>query len=158
MRQEEIDITTKLLIFQATSFCNIYCKYCDLPNRNIKDRLTSTVAKQTIVRMMEAKLLGERLNILFHDGEPTVLPITEYEDIIKAISDTTDANISYDMQTNGTLINQNWCEFFLKKISSKKSMIKSTCTLAGGNGRDRSQTCLYGEQENILVGAENFLP
>ncbi len=114
MRQEEIDITTKLLIFQATSFCNIYCKYCYLPNRNIKDRLTSTVAKQTIVRMMEAKLLGERLNILFHDGEPTVLPITEYEDIIKAISDTTDANISYDMQTNGTLINQNWCEFFLK--------------------------------------------
>lgn len=109
-------LTVDLLIFQATSFCNIDCKYCYLPNRHKKDKITHKTVSKTLDRIKEGQILGETINILFHDGEPTVLPIDTYEVILQEINRkiSSKTNILYTMQTNGTLLNQQWCDLFNK--------------------------------------------
>jgi len=105
-----------LLVFQGTPFCNIDCKYCYLPNRSDKTRITLEVIEKTIDRILEESLLSERLTVLWHAGEPLVLPISFYEEAFHLIRKRIPSNVKViqNIQTNLTLVNQEWCSFFTK--------------------------------------------
>ena len=59
-----------LLILQATPFCNIDCTYCYLPGRTRKGRMPLEVVDMAARRVVEADLVGERLAVVWHAGEP----------------------------------------------------------------------------------------
>jgi uncharacterized protein len=103
----------KLLVIQPTPFCNINCDYCYLPYRNSKKRLSLHMLKQTIEKVFASELVGERLSIVWHAGEPLVLPIGFYEEMFQAIESLSVATekITHSMQSNGMLINDEWCKF-----------------------------------------------
>jgi len=108
-----MDQEVKLLIFQATSFCNIDCQYCYLPDRTSKRRISVPVVERTIENLRDSELLGSNLSIAWHAGEPLVVPLSFYRKVFKSIKAVLpqQVKVRHSIQTNGILINQEWCDF-----------------------------------------------
>jgi uncharacterized protein len=109
-------LRTQLLILQPTPFCNIRCDYCYLPDRDTRTRMPMDVVRAAVRRLVEDDLLGEELTVVWHAGEPTVLPPAWYEDAFAAVRQEIGgrAVVTHSMQTNATLIDASWCDFFLR--------------------------------------------
>src|SRR5437763_7450918 len=107
----------EILVLQPTPFCNINCDYCYLPNRNNSQRMNLDTIKASVEMVMEAGLVEGCLSIVWHAGEPLVLPVRYYEEAFEAIQQTVAGRfpISHSFQSNGTLIDQSWCEFLKKE-------------------------------------------
>jgi len=102
----------ELLIIQPSPFCNINCDYCYLPERDSHNRMSISTFKQTIERLLADGLIGERLSIVWHAGEPLALPLSFYKEAFETLSSLVDpGKIGHSMQTNGMLINDEWCNF-----------------------------------------------
>jgi uncharacterized protein len=103
----------ELLVIQPTPFCNINCDYCYLPDRNSRKRITLPILRKTIENVFVNKMVGKRLSIVWHAGEPLVLPIVFYEEAFEAISSLAigKKKITHSIQSNGILINNEWCRF-----------------------------------------------
>ena len=104
----------ELLVVQPTPFCNIDCRYCYLPNRNSK----AVVARETLFNLFyqvfASGWVGDCLSVVWHAGEPMVLPIAFYRDAFRLIDRLKPAElpVAHSFQTNGTLISPAWCAFF----------------------------------------------
>lgn len=105
-----------LLIIQPSPFCNINCDYCYLPERDSHNRMTKAVLKQALERLVTDDLVGESLSIVWHAGEPLALPISFYEEAFETIASLSIPadRISHSIQSNGMLINDQWCSFIAK--------------------------------------------
>jgi uncharacterized protein len=107
----------ELLVVQPTPFCNIDCRYCYLPDRNSK----SVVARQTLHNLFSQVFasgwVGDYLSVVWHAGEPMVLPIDFYRDAFRMIDllKPADVVVAHSFQTNGTLIDEAWCVFFAEE-------------------------------------------
>ncbi len=106
----------ELLVLQMSPFCNIDCDYCYLPDRSNRRRMSLETVRQTLSAVMSVPelLRDEGFTVLWHAGEPLTVPIDHYRRAIKIIESVV-ANrvpVSYQLQTNGTLIDDAWCEFF----------------------------------------------
>jgi uncharacterized protein len=107
----------ELLVVQPTPFCNIDCRYCYLPHRSRK----SVVAPQTLVnlftQLFASGWVQDCLSVVWHAGEPMVLPIDFYRDAFRMIDRLrpVDLAVAHSFQTNGTLIDEAWCAFFAEE-------------------------------------------
>ena len=70
----------ELLVVQPTPFCNIDCSYCYLPDRRNTRKITAEILEQTFAWMFRSGLVREPFTLLWHAGEPTVLPASFYEE------------------------------------------------------------------------------
>lgn len=112
----------ELVVVQATSFCNLNCQYCYLSEdtRKKKDRIALSELSIYFTKILSSHYLGDRLIVSWHSGEPLVLGTTYYEAVIERVSALAakfrgaDFKVLHDFQTNGTLINDEWCAFFNK--------------------------------------------
>src|SRR5277367_5769069 len=106
--------TLRLLVVQPTPFCNIDCRYCYLPDRASK----AVVEQQTLVNLFTQLFATgwarDRMTVVWHAGEPMVLPIAFYRDAFAMIAalKPADLALTHSFQTNGTLIDEDWCAFF----------------------------------------------
>ncbi len=94
----------KLVILQPTSFCNLNCSYCYLPDRRNTARMSMEVLEESIKKILTEKRYG-LLEFVYHAGEPLSVGQKFYEDVINHV-----------IQTNGIMINDYWAEFFKKII------------------------------------------
>jgi uncharacterized protein len=107
----------ELLVVQPTPFCNIDCRYCYLPDRHSK----AVVARETLFNLFSQVFasgwLGECLSVVWHAGEPMVVPIAFYRDAFRLIDRLRPAEllVAHSFQTNGTLIDEAWCAFFAEE-------------------------------------------
>ena len=107
----------ELLVVQPTPFCNIDCRYCYLPDRNSK----ATVARQTLHNLFSQVFasgwVGDNLAVVWHAGEPMVLPIDFYRNAFRMIDRLKPAGVevAHSFQSNGTLIDEAWCAFFAEE-------------------------------------------
>jgi uncharacterized protein len=106
--------TISLLVIQPTPFCNINCHYCYLANRSSKD-----IIKEATLRLLFAKLfasghVGRTLDIAWHAGEPTVLPVVFYRRAFAILEEYRPASVQvrHSFQTNATLLNADWIALF----------------------------------------------
>ncbi len=106
-----------LLVIQPTPFCNIDCTYCYLPGRNTK----AVVSKQTLVNLFSQVFASgwvrDCLSVVWHAGEPLVLPPSFYRDAFRTIDALKPDGlaVTHSFQTNGTLVNEAWCAFFAEE-------------------------------------------
>jgi uncharacterized protein len=107
-------LSTRLLVLQPTPFCNIRCDYCYLPDRDDKSRMAPDTARRAAQRLVEDGLLGERLTVIWHAGEPLAMPIGFYDESIAAIGDAIGPHcvVTHALQTNAMLIDDDWCRLF----------------------------------------------
>jgi uncharacterized protein len=103
----------QLLVVQPTPFCNIDCRYCYLPDRANK----AVVAEETLINLFSQVFASgwadDGLSVVWHAGEPLVLPIAFYRRAFALIDKLKPAGISlkHSFQTNGTLLGDDWAEF-----------------------------------------------
>jgi uncharacterized protein len=107
-------LRTELLVLQATPFCNIDCSYCYLPDRQNKARMGMATLRAAVQGLVDDDLLADDLTVVWHAGEPLVLPPAYYEEAFAVIAATLPAGlrVTHAMQTNATLIDDAWCAFF----------------------------------------------
>jgi uncharacterized protein len=103
-----------MVVVQPTAFCNIACTYCYLPDRSN----THVIAQSTVTRLFEEIFASgwscPELIVVWHAGEPLVVPVSFYEEAFAAIDRLRPANVvvKHSFQTNGMLIDANWCRLF----------------------------------------------
>src|SRR5262245_4756633 len=103
----------ELLVLQPTPFCNINCSYCYLPNRQSTRRMSPETLDRIFRWVFDSGLVREPFTLLWHAGEPLVLPVSFYEIALDLLSKHNAAKVPVlqSFQTNATLIDPGWCEF-----------------------------------------------
>jgi uncharacterized protein len=119
-----LDLTTfgpiTLVIIQATSFCNLDCDYCYLPDRQSKKILSLDLLEPIFKNIFASRFLTEDFTVCWHAGEPLAVPMQFYETALTKIAELDQAfnlqryQVGQSIQTNATLINQDWCDLFQK--------------------------------------------
>jgi len=102
------------VVVQPTPFCNINCRYCYLPDRNDKSQMAQSTVAALFDKVFSSGWVGEGLTVIWHAGEPLVLPISFYEAAFETIEALRPRNLQlqHSIQTNGMLISAAWCDFF----------------------------------------------
>lgn len=104
----------RLVILQATPFCNIDCNYCYLSTRADKSRLTLDTVEAIGRFLHDAPSSDHPVTICWHAGEPLSVPVSFYDRALECLSKEIAGNfvVRHSFQTNATLINDDWCDFF----------------------------------------------
>jgi uncharacterized protein len=105
----------ELLVIQPTPFCNINCSYCYLPDRRSKAVVSKEALSNLFAEVFASGWVRDCLSVVWHAGEPMVLPVEFYRDVFRTIDKLKPAgiSISHSFQTNGMLIDDAWCDFLL---------------------------------------------
>ncbi|WP_374681204.1 cyclophane-forming radical SAM/SPASM peptide maturase GrrM/OscB [Accumulibacter sp.] len=109
-------IRTRLLILQPTPFCNIDCDYCYLPARNSAARMGLATVRRAAERLRDDGLAADELTIVWHAGEPLTMPKDFYDEAAAVLHDVLAplCVLSHSIQTNATLVDDAWCELFMR--------------------------------------------
>lgn len=145
----EVHRKNATIILNLTSDCNFSCKYC-FEGQFVKDE----VARRTeinndflsaiprickLVKEVSEWNANPKTRILLHGGEPLLITAESYTKLFEAISEISDAPY-YMMQTNGSLITDEYIDIFEKyavrvgisidgpaKIHDKYRLNKASC-------------------------------
>lgn len=107
----------RLVVLQPSPFCNINCDYCYLPGRTLTHRMSPEVLRQAVERVFSTDLVSDEVTFVWHAGEPLAVPIAWYEAAFDLIAELTPPGTKaiHSFQSNGTLINDRWCEFIKRR-------------------------------------------
>jgi uncharacterized protein len=107
----------ELLVVQPTPFCNIDCSYCYLPDRRNTRKITLETLEQAFTWAFRSGLVRQPFTLLWHAGEPMVLPASFYEQATAVLERCNDSGfeVTQSFQTNGTLVDDAWCEFIQRR-------------------------------------------
>jgi uncharacterized protein len=107
-----------LVVVQSTSLCNLDCDYCYLPDRQRRRVFDLELLPLLLQRILESPFCGPQLSLVWHAGEPLTLPCSYYDEataiIERCVQEFTAGAVVIEqhVQTNGTLINDAWCDCF----------------------------------------------
>lgn len=106
---------TRLLIMQPTAFCNVDCDYCYLPNRGDRRTMDHDIVAAAASFVFEEGLNAPDFTVVWHAGEPLVVPPSWYREAFARIAAVAPAGVTvpHAVQTNGMLIDDSWCDLFL---------------------------------------------
>lgn len=100
------------LVVQPTSFCNLDCAYCYLPDRRSRRLVTVEVAR-ACATSIEQQGSEHPVSVVWHGGEPTATPIGHFRNLLTAFEPLRrTGRVRHEIQTNATLIDQRWCDLF----------------------------------------------
>jgi uncharacterized protein len=104
----------ELLVLQPTPFCNINCSYCYLPDRQSTKKMSADTLRQALDWVFASGLVREPFTLLWHAGEPLVMPVDFYEEASAQLDRANRAGVAVyqSFQTNATLVDARWCDYF----------------------------------------------
>ncbi len=102
-------------VIKPTHLCNLACKYCyndDVRDPIMRESTLERVIEQTFAYV--EKFEGDRLaSFIWHGGEPMIAGLPFFEKVCHFQKQyANDVKFDNLIQTNGTLINQEWITFF----------------------------------------------
>lgn len=110
------------MIKPASSLCNLRCKYCFYTDVSEHREICSygIMTQETtdaLLASLEAGMKdGDHLIITFQGGEPCLAGLDYFKYFTDQISRwNKEVRVDYALQTNGTLIDEAWCDFLLDK-------------------------------------------
>lgn len=121
MAKSEIEITYGRPIYvmakPAGAACNLRCSYCYyLEKRELYHGSSQQMSDETLERFIREYIEAQTTPMvlfIWHGGEPLLRPIAFYERVMELQERYAEGkHIDNCIQTNGTLINEAWCEFF----------------------------------------------
>jgi uncharacterized protein len=105
-----------IVVLQPTPFCNIDCRYCYLPERSNKAVMHLGTIIAAFDRIFASGWCSSHLTVIWHAGEPLVLPVSYYQAAFEAIALMCPPGIElrHSIQSNGMLLTPEWCDFVKK--------------------------------------------
>lgn len=110
-----------VLIKPVSSLCNLRCRYCFYGNvsdlRKVKSYgiMQEDTIKNIVNNTFEILDNGDIVTFAFQGGEPTLAGLRFFQYFIEYVSKMKkNTTVNYSIQTNGTLIDNQWCEFLKK--------------------------------------------
>ncbi len=102
----------------AGSVCNLQCRYCYYLKKEAlyrKDevfRMPDDILEAYIVQHIDASP-APVINFSWHGGEPTILGLDYFRKVValQRKHQPLDRQIRNGIQTNGTLLDEDWCDF-----------------------------------------------
>lgn len=101
-----VDIPSYILL-QPTTLCNLDCTYCYLPHRSLDRRMPEKVARAVAVTANRWAEQTGRFSVVWHGGEPLAAGRDHLAALMAPFT-----GVEHHIQTNATLIDDAWCEFF----------------------------------------------
>lgn len=110
------------IVVKVASRCNINCSYCYMYNlgdlsyksqpKFIEEKTTKNFVKKILIHLKKTKL--STLGIIIHGGEPLLMKKSDFVSFIKHfdIIKENDIQVSFTVQTNGILLDDEWCNIF----------------------------------------------
>jgi len=95
------------VIMQPTTLCNLDCSYCYLPFRAADRRMPVEVATAVAETVNGWATAAPRFSVVWHGGEPLAAGRQHLAALMAPFS-----AVEHHIQTNATLIDDSWCEFF----------------------------------------------
>lgn len=147
--------TTQLVIIQPTSFCNLDCSYCYLSNRKIKSKMARAVVEGISRNLCSSLLLHKELEFSFHSGEPLAVGKDWFLEALELLDSSwsADTKVVYSVQTNATLIDDDWVEIF------KRYNFRVSISLDGPrdlNDANRKNWSGNGSFSKVISGVERL--
>lgn len=110
------------LVKPASSACNLkcgYCFYCDEANArsgSAKGMMSIDTARNLIKKVFDFCGDGSAVSFMLQGGEPLLAGLGFFENFVAEAEKfkTDGSSICWSLQTNGTLIDDEFCEFFKK--------------------------------------------
>jgi uncharacterized protein len=102
------------IVVQPTPFCNIDCSYCYLPHRRDRSVMKLDTLRALFERVFASGWSAPSITVIWHAGEPLILPPSYYSDAFDLIETLRPSDIAlrHSIQTNGMLITDAYCELF----------------------------------------------
>ncbi len=117
-----VDITkfgpTNLIILQPTSYCNLDCDYCYLPDRHLKNHMALDLLDPIMKAIFDSPFTTIDFSLCWHAGEPLAAGLEFYRQAFAQIEACGEKYnhrqlwFDHSFQSNGILINQAWCDLF----------------------------------------------
>jgi uncharacterized protein len=105
----------------AGSMCNLACRYCYYSGSGASGKkesfaMADDVLEEYIAQHIDASS-GPEVRFSWHGGEPTILGIDYFRKIVafERKYQGPDKNITNGIQTNGTLLDDEWCRFLAEE-------------------------------------------
>ncbi|MFF5069670.1 cyclophane-forming radical SAM peptide maturase AmcB [Micromonospora olivasterospora] len=95
------------VVMQPTTLCNLDCAYCYLPLRAVDRRMPVAVAEAVAASVNPWAAAG-RFSVVWHGGEP----LAAGREHLAALLAPFHPGVEHHVQTNATLVDDAWCEFF----------------------------------------------
>jgi uncharacterized protein len=104
----------RLVVIQSTSWCNLNCSYCYVPNRKDTSRISDETLRLIFQKTLRSSLVHDPVEFLWHAGEPLMVGVEFYRQAFAYSRkyNVRHRTIKHAFQTNGTLINDEWCKLF----------------------------------------------
>jgi uncharacterized protein len=150
-----------LVMIQPTPFCNIDCSYCYLPNRASRNVLKEATLAKIFERLFASSYLGDELSLLWHAGEPLTVPIAFYEHASRLLAEFNRhrVHVRQSLQTNATLITQEWCDLFQRQQIDVGVSIDGPQHVHDANRVTRSGRGTFAEaMRGVRLLRENGIP
>jgi len=95
------------VVMQPTTLCNLDCSYCYLPMRREDRRMPVEVAEAVASAVRPWSAAG-RFSVVWHGGEPLAAGREHFAALLRPFG----PEVEHHVQTNATLIDEAWCDFF----------------------------------------------
>ncbi|MFA5092316.1 MAG: radical SAM protein [Candidatus Paceibacterota bacterium] len=89
--------------------CNLSCKYCYM-QRKRSDVTMSEDVLEKVIKFFSAKV--KDVEFIWHGGEPLMAGIDFFKKAVEIQKKIKNVSFHNVIQTNGTLVNKDWAEFF----------------------------------------------
>jgi uncharacterized protein len=103
-----INKTPSYVIMQPTTLCNLDCTYCYLPQRTANRRMPVEVGRAVAATVNDWAAAVPRFSVVWHGGEPLAAGREHLGALMSHFR-----GVEHHIQTNATLIDDAWCEFFV---------------------------------------------
>src|SRR6266511_3854013 len=108
-------VPTHMLVVQPATYCNIACRYCYLTTTNERRRMRLETVAAIGRFLRDVEVAENPLPVVWHAGEPLIARPDFYEAAFQTLADTDGCPpLQHMIQTNGTLIDDRWCQLFSK--------------------------------------------
>lgn len=128
------------VVMQPTTLCNLACGYCYLPLRRENLKMPVAVAEAVAEGVAGFARTG-RFSVVWHGGEPLAAGRAH----LAALFAPFGAGVEHHVQTNATLIDDEWCEFFVEHD------VRVSVSVDGPRGRNGDRVDRAGKPAYDLI-------